>query len=135
MLRVLICGGRHYADFERIKATLVELGGKETISVVIHGAADGADCLGALAAQELGIPLIAVPADWRKHGNAAGPIRNQQMIDEHSPNLVLAFPDPQSKGTWDMVRRAKKDEIEVRIIQGKEGQVITRYGGSEVVGL
>ncbi len=117
MLRVLICGGRHFTDFERIKATLVELGGKDKISIVIHGAADGADCLGALAAQELGIPMVAVPADWKKHGLAAGPIRNQEMLDVHEPNLVLAFPDPASRGTWDMVRRAKKAEIEVRVFK------------------
>jgi|SRR5271157_5180938 len=135
MLRVLICGGRHYADFERIKSDLIALGGKAAIEVVIHGGADGADCLGALAAQELEIPTIAEHADWKKHGNAAGPIRNQKMLDLYSPTLVLAYPDPESRGTWDMVRRAKKDDIEVRIVQGKAGQVITRFGGDEVKGL
>src|SRR5271154_144282 len=117
MIKVLICGGRHYADYERIKATLVELGGKENISLLIHGAAEGADSYGALAAEELGIPKIGVPADWKKHGNAAGPIRNQKMLDDHSPDLVVAFPDPESRGTWDMIRRAKKDGVEVKVIQ------------------
>jgi hypothetical protein len=127
MLRVLICGGRYYTDFERIKATLVELGGKKTIEVVIHGAAGGtdeagevirgADKFGGKAAEELGIPVKPVPADWALYGNIAGTIRNQRMLDEFDPNLVVAFPDPESRGTWDMVRRAKKANIEVRVIK------------------
>jgi hypothetical protein len=29
------------------------------------------------------------------------------MLDEGKPHCVLAFPLPSSRGTWDMVRRAK----------------------------
>jgi|SRR5208282_4208671 len=115
MLRVLICGGRHYKDFDKIKQALVDLGGRGAIEVLIHGAADGADCLGALAAEELGIPRIAEPAQWKKHGLAAGPIRNQKMLDDHNPNLCLAFPDPASSGTWDMVRRAQRANVETKV--------------------
>jgi hypothetical protein len=117
MLRVLICGGRNYTDFERIKDALVGLGGAAAIELVIHGAARGADQLGGEAATGLGIPVQAVPANWDLYGRAAGPIRNQQMLNEHHPNLVLAFPDPESRGTWDMVRRAKSANVEVRVIQ------------------
>lgn len=117
MLRVLICGGRNYTDFERIRTALFDLGGSKAIEVVIHGSVRGADQLGGLAASELGIPVRVVPADWNLHGKAAGPIRNQKMLDEHHPNLVLAFPDPTSRGTWDMVRRAKVANVEVRIFE------------------
>jgi hypothetical protein len=65
----------------------------------------------------LGIPVQPVPADWTTYGRAAGPIRNQRMLNEYHPNLVLAFPDPESRGTWDMVRRAEKANVEVRVIQ------------------
>lgn len=51
------------------------------------------------------------PADWKKYGRKAGPIRNQQMLDEGKPDLVIAFPG--GKGTADMVRRAKKAGVEV----------------------
>lgn len=51
------------------------------------------------------------PPDWDKYGNAAGPIRNQQMLDEGKPDLVVAFPG--GRGTADMVNKARKAGIEV----------------------
>jgi hypothetical protein len=53
--------------------------------------------------------LVTVPADWQKHGTAAGPIRNKQMIVSGKPDLVLAFPG--GRGTADMSRRAEKHGI------------------------
>jgi hypothetical protein len=44
-------------------------------------------------------------ADWEKLGRSAGPIRNQAMLDEGRPDLVVAFPG--HHGTADMVRRAR----------------------------
>jgi hypothetical protein len=54
---------------------------------------------------------VVYPADWAKHGRAASPIRNQQMLDEGRPNLVVAFPG--GRGTADMVRRARSAGVEV----------------------
>jgi hypothetical protein len=51
-------------------------------------------------------------AEWDKHGRAAGPIRNQQMLDDGKPDLVLAFAG--GRGTDDMCRRAREAGIEVR---------------------
>jgi len=56
-----------------------------------------------------------VRAKWSKHGRAAGPIRNQEMIDECKPDLVVAFPG--GRGTADMVRRAKAAGIRVIEVQ------------------
>jgi hypothetical protein len=53
---------------------------------------------------------VAVMADW-SIGRKAGPIRNQRMLDEHAPDLVVAFPG--GRGTADMVRRARKSGVEV----------------------
>ena len=50
------------------------------------------------------------PADWKVRGRAAGHIRNQQMLDEGRPHLVVAFPG--GRGTADMVRRARAAGIE-----------------------
>jgi len=126
MLRVLICGGRDYTDFGVIKAALEHWGGAGAIELVIHGDAGevddatgevvrGADKFGGRAAGELGIPVQPVPADWALYGKAAGSLRNQRMLDEYRPNLCLAFPDPESRGTWDMVRRARKAGVETRV--------------------
>lgn len=50
-------------------------------------------------------------ADWNSYGNAAGPIRNRLILDKYKPQLLLAFPDDQSTGTWGMVREAKSRKI------------------------
>jgi hypothetical protein len=112
MARVLICGGRDFNDRDFIHNTLCALTIKRgPFTVVIHGAATGADHEGMIWAQMMGIKHLPMAADWRKHGKAAGPIRNQRMIDDGKPDLVIAFPG--GRGTADMVRRARSAKIEV----------------------
>jgi hypothetical protein len=53
-------------------------------------------------------------ADWNTHGRAAGPIRNQRMLDEVKPELVVAFPG--GRGTADMVRRAREAGVNVYLV-------------------
>ena len=57
------------------------------------------------------IPVERFPADWSEYGKAAGAIRNQQMLDEGTPDLVVAFPG--GNGTLDMVRRSQRAGIKV----------------------
>jgi len=114
-MRVLVCGGRDFSDRTLLKATLDHL----APSVVISGGARGADALAAEWAEATGwnvggVHLEEFPADWTAHGKAAGPIRNQQMLDEGKPDLVVAFPG--GRGTADMVRRARAAGVEVREI-------------------
>lgn len=85
-------------------------------TVIIHGAATGADSLANRWAVVNWVRSEEYPADWKKHGAAAGPIRNQRMIDEGKPDLVVAFPG--GKGTADMVSRAKA--AGVRVIEVSE---------------
>jgi predicted polyphosphate/ATP-dependent NAD kinase len=47
-------------------------------------------------------------------GKAAGIIRNQRMLDEGKPDLVIAFQG--GDGTADMVRRANKSKIPTIIL-------------------
>ena len=73
--------------------------------VVIHGGARGADDLARQWGEiSVGIEGVEFRADWTAHGKAAGMIRNQRMLDEGRPDLVVAFPG--GRGTADMVRRA-----------------------------
>jgi hypothetical protein len=55
------------------------------------------------------------PADWNRYGRAAGPIRNQQMLDEGAPDAVIAFSVnlESSRGTADMVRRSRNAGLHV----------------------
>jgi YspA, cpYpsA-related SLOG family len=82
---------------------------------VIQGGAPGADALAQrwayIRAPRQQITLVTMPADWERHGKAAGPIRNAKMLEE-KPDLVLAFPG--GKGTADLVRKAEKAKVEIR---------------------
>lgn len=116
-MKVLICGDRYWKDSVRVLDELAAIHSITPVSVVIEGGTNGADTAGHKAAVSLGIPVVHMPANWRLYGRAAGPIRNQAMLDQH-PDLVLAFHHnlAVSKGTKDMVNRAWKAGIKVRII-------------------
>ena len=81
------------------------------VTEVIHGGARGADYVMGEIAKAAGLPVSIYPADWRKHGKKAGPIRNQLMLDDGKPDCVLAYPG--GRGTADMVRRAKVAGVRV----------------------
>lgn len=111
-MRVLVCGGRDYENYDRIREELEDLG---SISLLIHGGARGADSLAARWASENNIRVREFKADWEKYGKRAGPIRNAQMFREGSPDYVLAFKG--GRGTADAVRRAKAANIFVREVE------------------
>lgn len=85
--------------------------GPPEITEIISGMARGADSLAAEWATKFGFPLQKFPADWKKYGKAAGSIRNQQMLDEGKPDLVIAFPG--GTGTRDMIKKANKAGVRV----------------------
>lgn len=111
-MRVLVTGSRRWADYATIRNAICISGA----SLIIEGSALGADALAKWAAEDFGIPILTFNAEWSKYGKAAGSIRNQKMLDEGKPDLVLAFPMSDSIGTWDMVNRARKANVPVRII-------------------
>lgn len=77
------------------------------IAAIVHGGANGVDRIAATVAAELGLAIEAHPADWARHGRAAGPRRNAEMVAS-GIDLWLAFPmaGAENAGTWDCVRRA-----------------------------
>lgn len=108
-LRVLVCGGRSYSNYEAVCEALdtIHVSGRG-IHVIIHGNASGADALAERWAKDRRVKALSFPADWRNEGRRAGPLRNQRMI-EQSPDVVLAFPG--GRGTDDMVARAERARI------------------------
>ena len=113
-MRVLICGDREWVDSTPIQHVFDRL----DVTVCIHGGARGADSLAGREAALRGIPVEVYPADWRRYGKGAGPVRNQQMLDEGKPEYVVAFHSDmrRSRGTADMIRRAEAAGIPVQVI-------------------
>lgn len=109
-MRVLVCGGRDFDDWQMFtNAMILYVGrfrGPNPDITIIAGEAIGADFLAKVYAKCVKWSYEGFPADWKKHGKAAGSIRNQQMLDEGKPDLVIAFPG--GNGARDMVTRSKK---------------------------
>jgi hypothetical protein len=122
-MKILVCGGRSYKDKQKVFKVLDELCIKNSKYytpnenwlpsdiTIITGGASGADDLAASFAMVNWTVYKEYKANWVKHGRSAGVIRNQQMIIEGKPDLVVAFPG--GKGTADMIRRAEKYGIKV----------------------
>lgn len=126
--RVLVCGGRDFGrtreEYNFIFYTLNRVfeerqwihgdasDGYWLPDVhIISGEADGVDSVATDYAVVNWTGYSGYPANWDRDGKAAGPIRNQQMLVEGKPDLVIAFPG--GRGTADMVRRAKAAGVEV----------------------
>lgn len=111
-MRILITGSRNYTNLSKVKQEIQRHATCEGQTVIIHGAAKGADSLADLAARQLGYSVEKYPADWSSHGRAAGPIRNQLMVDKGA-DICLAFPIGNSRGTYDCMNRARQAGIHV----------------------
>ena len=122
-MKVLVCGAAPrrrtgdpgWTNREAIRRELIEL---PPLTIIIEGEAEGADLLARDVAEELRFPVEPYPAEWKRYGRAAGPIRNRQMLDEGQPDLVLAFHAniAASTGTADMLGQAKKRGIPTRLL-------------------
>lgn len=110
-MKILVCGGRDYEDYDRLEDELNLMWRAYGNFTIISGMARGADSLAVKYAEKYDCPVEKYPADWVKYGSAAGPIRNQQMLDEGKPDIVVSCPG--GKGTDHMKRISRKAGIEV----------------------
>lgn len=112
---MLFCGSRDWRDEYAIWEQLEKL---PEGTVIVHGAARGADTIAGAVAERMGFEVEAYPAEWRKFGRSAGPIRNRQMADS-GIDLCVAFHEDiaNSRGTADMVNVCRKRGIPVEIIE------------------
>ena len=130
-MKVIIGGGRDFGDYELVQAELnLRFSDKLNIETISGRCSDkkgvltfttsdgikvyGADGLGERWAKEKGITVHAFPADWNTHGKYAGPIRNKVMAME--AEALIAFWDGKSKGTKNMIDTARKQGLEVYVI-------------------
>ena len=108
-MRLLVTGGRDYSDFQALRIVLDQIHKEHPVTLLIHGGARGADTLAGRWAESNGVPTAVYRAQWKEHGKAAGPIRNQKMLTDAKPTAYLAFPG--GRGTADMVYRCQKAGI------------------------
>lgn len=133
-MRVLVTGGRDYTEKEPIWLALDYLHDRAAHLTLIQGGANGADEQARKWSWgREGVSLVTVPANWRKHGKSAGPLRNRAMLEQCKPQLVLAFPG--GKGTASMVRIARAAGVPVVMVHSLASLARTKGRLGEVVEL
>ena len=112
--KVIIAGSRHFSDFDHLAAACdFFLSNVEHSIEIVSGGAKGADSLGERYAAERGYELKRFPANWKKFGRNAGPIRNGEMASY--ADAVIAFPKGTSVGTANMLKQARKARLKIRV--------------------
>lgn len=109
-MKLLVCGGRDYEDYNLVSEWLDRL----EPELVITGGSTGADQLVSQWCLVTGVPCMVFRAAWSAYDAAAGPIRNGWMLTYGKPDRVLAFPG--GRGTADMVRQARHAGVPVTVV-------------------
>lgn len=121
MFKCIIAGGR---DFDNLKLLTKKsdqiLKNKKSVEIV-SGTARGADRLGEVYAYSKGYSVKRFPADWEKHGKAAGAIRNAEMADYCDAAII--FWDQKSKGTKNIIEQMEKRDKPYRLIKYESGNI------------
>ena len=115
-VRIIVAGGRDFNNYvglcDVMDKFLKNLRGTPQI---VCGMAKGADSLGERYAKEHNIDIAYFPADWNKHGNIAGFIRNSEMA--RNADALVAFWDGQSHGTEHMINLARSRGLYVLVVR------------------
>lgn len=113
-MKVIIAGSRGFSDFSLLFSKCEEILENQIDIEIVSGTAKGADKLGEHYASLKGYSVARFPADWDKHGKAAGYVRNKEMA-EYSDALI-AFWDGESKGTKHMIDLAQTKGLKIHVI-------------------
>lgn len=110
-MKTIIAGSRDFDDYNMLCDIVDIFHRKYKITQVVSGKAKGVDTFGEYWAKSKMIPIEQFPADWDKHGKAAGPIRNSYMADYAEALIAICLKE--SRGTLDMIRKAKEKGLVV----------------------
>ncbi len=110
-MNIVVTGGRAYKDVLKFDSILNQF---RINTIFVGDCPTGADLFARTYARMKDIHFITFNADWDKHGKAAGPIRNKQMLEAAGKDtLVIAFPG--GRGTANTVNTAK--ELGMMVLQ------------------
>jgi predicted Rossmann fold nucleotide-binding protein DprA/Smf involved in DNA uptake len=110
-MKVIVAGCRDYNDVGFVLNAMIE--SKFDIDIILQGGANGVDMCAKIIAIEADLPCLEYPADWDKHGKAAGPIRNREMAG--NADALVAVWDGMSLGTKNMIDTARDFNLKIFI--------------------
>lgn len=112
MYYLIIAGGRDFNDYPLLERTVDQFLKDVRDEITIFcGKASGADSLGERYALARGYAVQYFPALWKKFGRAAGPVRNQEMVDR--ADALVAFWDGKSRGTAHIIGAARRQQLSI----------------------
>ena len=128
--RVIIAGSREFTDekviFKECDLIIKKGFGLKPEEVeIVSGCATGVDTIGEKYSRQRGYSLKRFPAHWKENGKLAGLKRNSQMAEyaceKGYKGILIAFPlQGRSAGTWDMIRKAGDNGLDVYIFEQKD---------------
>lgn len=100
-MKTIIAGCRDIDDTGIVQDAIERSGFGPGTTEVVSGGASGIDRVGESLAHLHGVAVKVFRADWKKHGRAAGPIRNREMA-AYADRLIAVW-DGKSRGTENMI--------------------------------
>lgn len=111
-MKTIIAGSRGIDSYYVVDFAIHDSG--FNITEIVSGCARGVDQTAEKWAWYNDIPVKKFPADWDKHGKAAGPMRNREMAAY--ADALVAIWDGESRGTKNMIHEARKAGLDVYIL-------------------
>lgn len=111
-MKVIIAGSRTITDYSLVEQAVKDSG--FDITEVVSGCCDGVDQLGETWAFRNGLEPKEFPANWKKYGTRAGPIRNREMAEYVGSygGLILVWTG-KSRGSSDMLVQAVRNGLKI----------------------
>ena len=91
-MRVLVCGGRYYEDTDAVHQELIRFHWRIPINVIIHGGVSGAGVAAEAWARRNRVDVVRYPPNWEGLGKRAERLRNDFMLADSHPDVVIVFP-------------------------------------------
>lgn len=123
-MKIAVVGSRRFNNYDLLKQVLDKHG---KASLIISGGAKGADTLGQRYAKENGLIMHIRYPDYRRYGRKAPLVRN--VLIALDCEEMIAFPMPNSSGTWHVIRKAKQFHKKVYIVETLDNGEIKMYNG------
>lgn len=111
--RVIIAGGRNVQAPQLLLSTLLVTGPPIAwpFEIVCGMCPTGVDAAALKWASSATVTVVGFPAEWKKHGNGAGSIRNREMARYAAAGpaggVLFLIWDGKSKGSASMLREAR----------------------------
>ena len=104
--KILIAGSREYDNYEEAEEVLNDFFADAEDALILSGACRGADKIGERYAEMHGFELKRYPADRKRYGRGADPIRNEEMVRD--ADVIICFWDGKSRGSRNMIKCAER---------------------------